>query len=55
MCNTDENPEKEELYLNLLYDENVAGVIFSPPSNSALLQFLRCKDAIRHHRPRPRK
>jgi len=30
MCNTDENPEKEELYLNLLYDENVAGVIFSP-------------------------
>lgn len=30
MCNTDENPEKEELYLNLLYDENVAGIIFSP-------------------------
>lgn len=30
MCNTDENPEKEELYLNLLQDENVAGVIFSP-------------------------
>ncbi len=30
MCNTDENPEKEELYLNLLRDENVAGVIFSP-------------------------
>lgn len=30
MCNTDEDPEKEELYLNLLYDENVAGVIFSP-------------------------
>lgn len=30
MCNTDENPEKEELYLKLLYDENVAGVIFSP-------------------------
>lgn len=30
MWNTDENPEKEELYLNLLYDENVAGVIFSP-------------------------
>lgn len=30
MCNTDENPEKEELYLNLLHDENVAGVIFSP-------------------------
>ena len=30
MCNTDENPEKEELYLNLLHDENVAGMIFSP-------------------------
>jgi LacI family fructose operon transcriptional repressor len=30
MCNTDENPEKEELYLNLLHDESVAGVIFSP-------------------------
>lgn len=30
MCNTDEDPEKEELYLNLLHDENVAGIIFSP-------------------------
>ena len=30
MCNTDENPEKEEMYFNLLHDENVAGVIFSP-------------------------
>jgi LacI family transcriptional regulator, fructose operon transcriptional repressor len=30
MCNTDEDPDKEELYLRLLYDENVAGVIFSP-------------------------
>lgn len=30
LCNTDENPEKEELYLNVLHDENVAGVIFSP-------------------------
>jgi len=30
MCNTDENPEKEILYLDLLQDENVAGVIFSP-------------------------
>jgi LacI family fructose operon transcriptional repressor len=30
MCNTDENPEKEELYLNVLHDENVAGIIFSP-------------------------
>src|SRR5258706_11725292 len=31
MCNTDENPEKEELYLNLLHDENVAGIIYFPP------------------------
>jgi len=30
MCNTDENPGKEELYLNVLHDENVAGIIFSP-------------------------
>ena len=30
MCNTDENPQKEEMYLNLMQDENVAGVIFSP-------------------------
>jgi LacI family fructose operon transcriptional repressor len=30
MCNTDENPEKETMYLNILHDENVAGVIFSP-------------------------
>lgn len=30
LCNTDENPDKEALYLDLLHDENVAGVIFSP-------------------------
>lgn len=30
LCNTDENPEKEALYLDLMRDENVAGVIFSP-------------------------
>jgi len=30
LCNTDENPEKEDLYLNVLHDENVAGIIFSP-------------------------
>lgn len=29
-CNTDENPEKEALYLQLMRDQNVAGVIFSP-------------------------
>ena len=30
LCNTDENPTKEEICLNLLRDENVAGVILSP-------------------------
>ncbi|GAA5529628.1 LacI family DNA-binding transcriptional regulator [Herpetosiphon gulosus] len=30
LCNTDENPEKELLYLQLMGDEQVAGVIFSP-------------------------
>jgi len=30
LCNTDENPEKETIYLNLMQDEGVAGVIFSP-------------------------
>ncbi len=29
-CNTDENPEKEEHYLNTLLSENVAGIILSP-------------------------
>ncbi len=36
LCNTDENPEKEQLYLNLMQDENVAGVIFSPTRQSAV-------------------
>jgi LacI family fructose operon transcriptional repressor len=30
LCNTDENPEKEKIYLNLMRDTNVAGVIYSP-------------------------
>src|SRR3989442_14457433 len=30
LCNTDENPEKEMIYLHLMRDEHVAGVIFSP-------------------------
>lgn len=30
LCNTDENADKEETSLNLLRDENVAGVILSP-------------------------
>lgn len=35
LCNTDENPEKEAIYLNLMHDENVAGVIFSPTRQTA--------------------
>ncbi|GCF11338.1 LacI family DNA-binding transcriptional regulator [Dictyobacter arantiisoli] len=30
LCNTDEDPEKEKIYLQLMRDTNVAGVIFSP-------------------------
>jgi LacI family fructose operon transcriptional repressor len=30
LCNTDEDPEKEAIYLDLQRDEHVAGVIFSP-------------------------
>jgi LacI family fructose operon transcriptional repressor len=30
LCNTDENPEKEAIYLNLMRDTSVAGAIMSP-------------------------
>jgi len=30
LCNTDENPEKERFSLDLLQDENIAGVILAP-------------------------
>lgn len=30
LCNTDENPEKEAMYLNLMLDTSVAGAIMSP-------------------------
>jgi LacI family transcriptional regulator, fructose operon transcriptional repressor len=36
LCNTDENPEKEAIYLNLMRDENVAWVIFSPTRQTAV-------------------
>ncbi len=36
LCNTDEDPEKEALYLSLMEDENVAGVIFSPTRETAV-------------------
>lgn len=35
LCNTDENPEKELIYLNLMQDANVAGIIFSPTRQTA--------------------
>jgi DNA-binding LacI/PurR family transcriptional regulator len=35
LCNNDENQEKETLYLRLLRDENVAGVILSPTRQTA--------------------
>src|SRR5262245_8724290 len=38
VCNTDENPEKESLYLRVMRDEHVAGVIFSP-TRQALTNF----------------
>jgi LacI family transcriptional regulator, fructose operon transcriptional repressor len=35
LCNTDEDPEKESIYLKLMRDESVAGVIFSPTRQTA--------------------
>lgn len=35
LCNTDENPDKEAMYLDLMRDENVAGVILAPTSQAA--------------------
>lgn len=35
LCNNDENPDKEKMYLNLMHDENVAGIIFSPTLQTA--------------------
>jgi LacI family fructose operon transcriptional repressor len=35
LCNTDENPDKEEMYLGVLRNENVAGIIFSPTRKTA--------------------
>ncbi len=35
LCNTDEDPEKEAIYLNLMRDANVAGIIFSPTRKTA--------------------
>jgi LacI family fructose operon transcriptional repressor len=35
LCNTDEDPQKEALYLQVLRKENVAGIIFSPTRKGA--------------------
>ncbi len=35
LCNSDENPDKEAMYLNHMRDENVAGVILSPTRQTA--------------------
>jgi LacI family fructose operon transcriptional repressor len=35
LCNTDENPDKEAMYLDLMRDQNVAGLIFSPTRQTA--------------------
>lgn len=37
LCNTDENPEKEAMYLQLMRDANVAGVIFSPTRQTSMV------------------
>ncbi len=34
LCNNDEDPDKERNYLNLMRDENVAGIILSPTPES---------------------
>ena len=35
LCNTDENPDKEAMYLNLMEEERVTGVIFAPTRQTA--------------------
>jgi len=35
LCNTDENPEKEDFYLHTLLQERVAGIILSPTRETA--------------------
>ena len=41
LCNTDENPEKEQAYLETLLDEMVSGIILSPTRETAdVFEFL---------------
>lgn len=35
LCNTDEDPDREAIYLNLMRDANVAGIIVSPTRQAA--------------------
>ncbi len=35
LCNTDEDPDKEAIYLDLMQDANVAGIIVSPTRHTA--------------------
>ncbi|TCP11137.1 LacI family transcriptional regulator [Crenobacter luteus] len=35
LCNTDENPDKEAMYLRLMQEERVTGVIFAPTRQTA--------------------
>lgn len=35
LCNTDENPDKEAMYLRLMQEERVTGVIFAPTRKTA--------------------
>ncbi len=35
LCNTDEDVDKEQIYLDLMNDENVAGIILSPTQQTA--------------------
>jgi LacI family fructose operon transcriptional repressor len=35
LCNTDESPEKEKIYLQEMHDKRVAGLIFSPTRQTA--------------------
>ena len=48
LCNSDEDPEKETIYINLMLAENVAGVIISPTAGAeaACKQLLKNKIAV---------
>ncbi|GGY08259.1 LacI family DNA-binding transcriptional regulator [Paludibacterium paludis] len=40
LCNTDENPDKEAMYLRLMQEERVTGLIFAPTRDTASRQDL---------------